>query len=106
MAEKQKYRLEVAIEKAIQEVSEIEEVKAPQVNLIARKYAPSTVYDIIDCLNEFPWVLALHAQEGRLIEDVVAASVAEFITIAMVDNLNKAATQEKANNIRSKLIIP
>lgn len=87
------YDLAESIERAWYELDKTETPSFPQINLISRKYAPSTIKEIQEMLvkPENTWVLALKAEPGRLVEDVVAAAVAEWISDQLVYKLQEKA---------------
>lgn len=95
------YDLNKQIDTAWYEVDKLENPTFPQINLTARKYSPYTIKEIKELLlaEENTWTLALPAQAGRLVEDVIAASVAEYIAGVLFHRLQQKA-QEKVEQVK------
>lgn len=87
------YELNKQIDKAWFEIDKLETPTLPQINLTSRKHAPQTIKDIKDLLaeEENTWVLALEAKPGLLVEDVVAATMAHYITDQIIFRLQQKA---------------
>ena len=102
------YSLTESIEKAWTELSQIENKILPQVNLVARKYAPSTVPEIQAVVAEYSWTLALTAEPGRLVEDVISSTVAEYIAWVLLNYMERerqkaVAEEAKQQAVRNQL---
>lgn len=95
------YDLNKQIDVAWLELDRLESPTVPSINLTSRKHAPSTLKEIIELLSDEgnKWILCLKAEPGRLIEDVIAATVAEHIAGVLWYRLQQKA-QEKVEQMK------
>lgn len=95
------YDLNKQIDLAWLEIDRMDNPTFPQINLTARKHAPYTIKEIKETLlvEENTWLLAIEAKPGRLVEDVIAASVAEYIAGMLFHRLQQKA-QDKIEQMK------
>lgn len=100
------FRLEVAIDEAYTEFMALEDDNRNSLNmmLVARKYAPKTAKQIIDCLVDQPALLFSESKGGYLCTDVLTASIGDIIAVTMMNRYADQARSEQAEQARKEML--
>lgn len=111
----EKFRLEVAIEKAIAEFNELEESAQSPLNvmMLARKYAPATIKQCMDILGnpDYQWIYVFEGKPGYLLLDIVISTTTSYIAASIEYKVGQAKMQQQMDaarneTVRSKLLRP
>lgn len=102
------WRLEAAIDRAYEDFLALEDDHRNQLNmlLMARRYAPSTSKQCVDCLRDNAVLLFLEAKPGYLILDVLIAGITDVIGNHVMQRYTDTVKLADANDVRRKLLIP
>lgn len=96
------FQMDVAIDEAYDEFSKLVPEDRNQLNimLVARKYAPRTHKQVLDCLIENPALMFMEAKGGHLVIDVLIADIAEAIAAVMIQRYAEQAQKEEMEQAR------
>lgn len=94
------YELKKSIDAAWFELDKMEQPTLTAVLLLSKKYSPKTFSDVADVFKEeedFRLIMPMRAESGRLVIDVISATVGELIYDQLLSRL-----QAKAQEIMDK----
>lgn len=104
-----KYRLEVAVDRALAEFNSLSEAEQSPLNMmmLARKYAPSNIKSCTDILGDpdYRWMYVFESKPGHLLLDTVIATVTSYIATSLDFKVNQERMNQQMEEARRPKIL-
>lgn len=102
------YRLKEAVDKAFEKFMSLDERMQTPVNMVvvAREYAPKTIKQVQEVMNEFPEFFMAEMKPGYYVLDGLIATITYNIGQALSEKYLEEINERNGRNARNQILIP